>query len=83
MSRRRPLVFWNRAVHRWLSMIFIVVAAIVIVQGALGIEPDPLWGGLALALLVLLAISGIWTAVHHYTVKLRSASRRRPAATRV
>lgn len=78
MSRTRPLTAWVRILHRWISMVFVVVAAALIVQGAVGVDTgtSPL-GLVALALLVLMAISGVWVAVHHYTVKLRAPRRGR------
>lgn len=72
MSRRRPLVFWIRTVHRWISLTFVALAAVLI----FGLAPlgTPLGDGLsalAIVLLVLLIVSGLWVATHHYAVKLR------------
>ncbi|MBS1905662.1 MAG: hypothetical protein JST33_03640 [Actinobacteria bacterium] len=77
MSRKRSLTAWVRILHRWISMLFVVVAAALIVPGAFGVDTttSPL-GLVALLMLVLLAVSGVWTAVHHYAVKLRHPRRR-------
>lgn len=76
MTRTRPFSAWVRIVHRWISMAFVIAAALVIVpvlpQGAV-------WDTVsfvAIALLVLLLVSGIWMAVHHYIARSRAASRR-------
>ncbi|MGB4136263.1 MAG: hypothetical protein WA971_06855 [Microbacterium sp.] len=78
MSRKRSATAWVRILHRWISMAFVIVAGTLIVQGVVGVDTTTSpFGLLALAMLVLLAVSGAWTAVHHYAVKLRHGGRRR------
>lgn len=52
-------------------MVFTVIAAILIVQTALGGIADQFIGGIALACLVLLLLSGASLAAHHYYVKVK------------
>ncbi len=62
---------WIRIVHRWISMLFVVLAAILIIQIA---PPGPATDALAVAaiiVLVLLLASGVWMAVHHYLARFR------------
>ena len=83
MSRKRSQTAWVRILHRWISMVFVVVAGTLIVQTAIGVDTaqNP-FGLVALALLVLMAVSGAWVAVHHYAVRLRHPRRRAGAALR-
>ena len=72
MLRRRPLMFWVRSIHRWISLAFVTLAAILLI----GVAPlgTPLGDGLsalAIVALVLLMITGLWVAIHHYTVGFR------------
>ncbi|PZU47904.1 MAG: hypothetical protein DI566_04920 [Microbacterium sp.] len=83
MARTRPVIAWVRRIHRWISLAFTAVAAVVIFGGAPAGTPfgDTL-AGIAIALLLLLLISGLWMAIHHYTVAVRRR-RRAPGAAAV
>jgi|GEM_PF-3542135 len=84
MSRRRPLIAWIRILHRWISMLFTVLAASLLTPALFGVDTtsNPL-GLVALLLLVLLVVTGVWTAAHHYAVKFRAPRRARARRTGV
>jgi len=69
--RTRPLIAVIRTIHRWTSMTFVVIGTITI----LPVLPEgPVRDTvtlLAIAVLVLLLITGLWIAVRHYALKLR------------
>ncbi|HMQ66107.1 MAG TPA: hypothetical protein PJ992_07435 [Arachnia sp.] len=75
-TRKRPVIAWVRILHRWISIAFLVIVVVVLVQTAAGGQADPVSGAIALSLLTLLAISGAWTAVYHYAVKAKHARRK-------
>lgn len=75
--RTRPVIARVRTVHRWISMTFVVVAMTLILPV---LPAGPVFSAasaVAIALLLGLLVTGIWIAVHHYTVKHRSATRSR------
>lgn len=77
MTRTHSLIFWVRAVHRWISMGFVVVAAVLLLGVApLGTPVGDAISFVAISLLLLLVISGAWMAVHHYTAGARARRRR-------
>lgn len=71
MSRKRSLSAWIRLVHRWISLVFVATAAVLILQTSFTGSSDGSLGLIALVLLLALALTGSWTAVEHYLVKLR------------
>ena len=77
--RKRSFTAWLRIVHRWISMTFIVVAAVAILQLAPAGPITDVVVAVALVLLIALALSGIWMAAQHYIVKFRYARRPQPA----
>ncbi len=79
-DRKRPFSAWLRTVHRWISMAFVVTAAVLIVQSAITGLTDLTLSTVAIVLLVLLILTGAWMAVHHYVVRLRRAKRRTTVA---
>ena len=72
MGRRtHSLNRWIRILHRWISMTFVVVATLLIIQV---VPPGAAFNAvsvIAILLLVLLIITGLWMAVHHYSVRFR------------
>ncbi|MET0736022.1 MAG: hypothetical protein ABWY55_10340 [Microbacterium sp.] len=74
--RKRSFSAWIRIIHRWISMAFVVAAALLILpvlpQGPAFLA----FSGVAIVLLVLLILTGLWMAVTHYTVKFRTGARR-------
>lgn len=69
-----------RIAHRWISLTFVVAAAVLIVQIVPPGDATTILSTVAIALLLLLVASGLWMAVHHYVVKFRYA---RPHRTTV
>ncbi len=70
---RGSVVRWVRTIHRWLSLAFTVVAIVALVGPMAGL-PESATGPIATAavvLIVLLLASGLWVAIHHYTLKFR------------
>jgi hypothetical protein len=65
--------------HRWISMTFVVLAAVLIIQV---VPQGPAFNTvsvIAILFLVLLVLTGGWMAVHHYLVRFRHPRVRRPA----
>lgn len=76
MTARRPVIFWVRRFHRWVSLAFVPIAAVLILGGAaLGEVAVAALSTVAIALLVLLLASGAWIGVQFYTAPLRRARR--------
>ena len=74
--RKRSVSAWVRILHRWISLAFVVAAALVIIPV---IPQGAVWNTIstiAILLLILLLLTGIWTAVHHYVVRIRASARR-------
>ena len=75
MARRGSVSRGIRVAHRWISMAFTVLAAVLILpvlpQGALFSTVS----AVALVLLVLMLLTGVWMAVRHYVMKLRRPRR--------
>lgn len=77
MAGKKSVIFWVRSVHRWISLAFVAVAAVLIIGSALlGEAATAALPPVAIVLLVGLIMSGAWMAIHHY----RIAWRRRGAA---
>lgn len=76
MTARRPVIFWVRRVHRWVSLAFVPIAAVLILgSAALGEAAVAVLSAAAISLLALLLASGAWIAVQFYTAPLRRARR--------
>ena len=74
--RKRSVSAWVRILHRWISLAFVVAAALVIIPV---IPQGAVWNtisAIAILLLILLLLTGIWTAAHHYVVRFRASARR-------
>ena len=82
MPRRRPLIFWVRTVHRWTALFFVALAAVLIVGVApLGTPAGDGLSTIAIVALLLLIVTGLWVAIHHYTVQYTAAAVRRRRST--
>lgn len=62
---------WNRAVHRWVSMIFIVTVLLATYAAATGTDQTSVLYYLPLLPLFILMVSGTIMFVRHYVAKSR------------
>ncbi len=79
-NRKRPVTQRIRTLHRWISLVFIAIAAALIVDVLLHETASEALSFAALAGLVLLLLSGGWLALHHYRTAGRARRRRTSSA---
>lgn len=80
MNRTRPIIGWVRSIHRWISLAFVASAALTLTALPPGTPAGDVVSTIAIALLLLLLVSGLWVAVHHYVVRARRPRRVRGTA---